>query len=188
MITGPHPDLRLNGGVNPHHVRRFFEDADAEDLTELLHAAYAELGAMGLNYTAVDQDSTTTLTRARGGQCWVVEHDGRLIGSLTMSLPASAGLQELTPQAREPRRAWLNQVAVSPAFRGLGIASDLWLRARQWASAQGATSVGVDTAIPAERLVRLYESWGFAPVGSIHWPGKTYDSVVMTQPLEPESA
>ncbi len=61
VITDPHPHLRLNGGVNPHRVVRRFEDADAEDLTELLHAACAELGAMGLNYTAVDQDPETTM-------------------------------------------------------------------------------------------------------------------------------
>lgn len=105
-----------------------------------------------------------------------------------MSLSPSARLQELTQEAREPVRSWLNQVAVSPAFRGLGIALDLWLRARQSASAQGAISIGVDTAIPAGHLVRLYGSWGFASVGSIHWPGETYDSVVITRPLEQESA
>jgi GNAT superfamily N-acetyltransferase len=143
---------------------------------------------MGLNYTAVDQDSETTLTRARGGQCWVVEQDGRLIGSLTMSMPPSDGLQELTPEARKPGRAWLNQVAVFPAARGLGIASDLWRRGRQWALSQQATSIGVDTAIPAEHLVQLYRAWGFAQVGSIHWEGKTYDSFVMTRLLGPEDA
>ncbi|WP_010202883.1 hypothetical protein [Salinibacterium sp. PAMC 21357] len=57
---------------------REFADADAESGTGVLHAAYAEVGARGLNYTAVDQDSHTTLVRARGGQCWVVERDARI--------------------------------------------------------------------------------------------------------------
>lgn len=167
---------------------RLFRDADALPLTELLHAAYAELGAMGLNYTAVDQDVETTRKRATGGQCWIVEQDGELRGTLTMSLPPSEDLRRLTPVARESGRAWLNQVAVLPSARGLGIAADLWRRGRQWALAQGASSISVDTAVPAEHLVRLYHAWGFVEFGTIHWPGKTYDSVVMTRELSREDA
>lgn len=165
---------------------RLFEAEDAGPLTELLHAAYAELGAMGLNYTAVDQDVETTRARALSGQCWIVELDGLIVGSLTMSLPPAAGLRELTAAARESERAWLNQVAVSPSLRGRGIAADLWRRGRQWAAAQGASSVGVDTAIQAEPLLQLYTSWGFQRVDTVHWPGKTYNSVVMTRPLDAE--
>lgn len=162
---------------------RLFEDRDTDGLTDLLHAAYAELGARGWNYTAVDQDAATTRARARGGQCWVAESDGQLVGTLTMSLPPSTDLFELTMAAREEHRAWLNQVAVSPGARGRGISADLWRRGRAWAASQGASSVGVDTAIPAEHLVALYTAWGFTAVDTIHWPGKTYDSVVMTRHL-----
>jgi GNAT superfamily N-acetyltransferase len=84
--------------------------------------------------------------------------------------------------------AWLNQVAVSPDARRRGIAADLWRRARQWAFSQGTSSVGVDTATPADHLVRLYGSWGFVPFQSIHWPGKTHDSVVMTRRLTREDS
>ena len=174
--------------MDPTLSVRPFEAADAAPLTELLHAAYAELGAMGLNYTAVDQDVETTRERALGGQCWIVEQDGQIVGSLTMSLPPSTGLQELTKAARESERAWLNQVAVSPLLRGHGIAADLWRRGRRWAAAKGASSIGVDTAIPAEHLVQLYSSWGFEQVDTIHWPGKTYDSIVMIRPLDNENA
>jgi hypothetical protein len=40
--------------------------ADAPALARLLHRAYAELGARGLNFTAADQNEQTTLTRASG--------------------------------------------------------------------------------------------------------------------------
>ena len=176
----------LNRDMDSTLSVRPFEEADAALLTELLHDAYAELGAAGLNYTAVDQDVATTRDRALGGQCWVVEQEARIVGTLTMSLPPSAGLQELTAVARGEHRAWLNQVAVAPSLRGLGIAADLWRRGREWAAGQGASSIGVDTAHPATHLVQLYRSWGFAEVDSIHWPGKTYDSVVMLRPLEKE--
>lgn len=162
---------------------RPFDDSDATELTELLHEAYAELGAMGLNFTAIDQSVDTTRKRARGGCCLVAERDGRIIATLTMSLPPSRGLQRLTPEAAVPARAWLNQVAVAPDARGMGIARDLWRRGRGWALGQGATSVGVDTAQPAEHLVGIYTRWGFDHVDTVHWDGKTYDSVVMTRAL-----
>jgi GNAT superfamily N-acetyltransferase len=164
---------------------RLFNDADADELTAVLHAAYAELGAVGLNYTAVDQDVHTTLLRARGGQCWVVERDDEIVGTLTMSMPPSSGLQELTPEAQVAQRAWLNQVAVLPTDQRAGIASELWRLGCEWARAHAATSIGVDTAIPAQHLVRLYRAWGFEQVSTIHWSGKTYDSVVMIRPLGP---
>lgn len=169
---------------------RPFVDDDASALTELLHTAYAPLGSLGLNYTAVDQDEATTLRRAQAGQCWVV-HDGRngrLAATLTMSLPPSADLQDLTAEARAPRRAWLNQVAVHPDSQRSGLASHLWSLALGWADLTGATSVGVDTAVPADHLVRLYTTWGFTHQDVIHWPGKTYDSVVMTRLLHRTAA
>ena len=49
-----------DAGQSSIAVRRFEQD-DAEALTDLLHRAYAELGAMGLNYTAVDQSVAETL-------------------------------------------------------------------------------------------------------------------------------
>lgn len=171
------------GSVLEDLLVRPFTVGDAEELTSLLHRAYAELGAVGLNFTAVDQSVDTTRRRARGGSCLVAQRDGRIIATLTMSLPPSRGLQRLTAQAGVPARAWLNQVAVSPEARGLGIARDLWRRGRAWAVAEGATSVGVDTAEPAVHLVGLYQRWGFEHVDTVHWDGKTYDSVVMTRAL-----
>ncbi len=169
--------------MNADVLFRPYQDADAAPLTELIHAAYAELGAMGLNYTAVDQSVEVTRQRAQDGQCWVAVRDGELIGTATMTFPLSDGLKERTTVAHHPRRAWLNQLAVAPEARGTGLAADLWRLAQEWARESGITSVGLDTAEPATHLVRLYEKWGFARVDTIHWPGKAYDSVVMTLSL-----
>lgn len=162
---------------------RPFRPEDAAPLTGLLHRAYAPLGARGLNYTAVDQDVATTHRRASGGACWVVvDRSDRLVATLTMSLPPEAALRDLTAAAREPGRAWLNQVAVEPDLQGTGLARLLWREGLSWAARAGATSVGVDTAEPAEQLLRLYAGWGFVREDVVQWPGKTYRSVVMVRP------
>jgi GNAT superfamily N-acetyltransferase len=174
--------------VTPPTRLRPFRETDAVALTALLHRAYAELGAAGLNYTAVDQDVRTTRERAAAGRCWVAEQDDRLVGTMTVSLPPSAELRALAPVADRPGTAWLNQLAVSPTIRGQGIARDLWRHGRRWAHAGGVTTIGLDTAAPATHLVRLYGSWGFAHAGTIRWPGKTYESVVMTRSLTGDDA
>lgn len=163
-------------------VRRFVE-ADAAPLTEVLHAAYAELAGMGLNFTAVDQDVATTTRRAMAGACWVAEHGEQLLGTVTLSFPPYAPVLEKWPAAAEPGTAWLNQLAVAPAAQGMGLAGMLFRTALQWARDRGARLVGLDTAAPAIRLVKLYQRWGFVERGTIHWEGKSYDSVVMTMGL-----
>ncbi len=162
---------------------RAFTPADVPQLTSLLHRAYAELGDAGLNFTAVDQDDVTTLRRASGGKTWVVERDGALAAAMTISWPAEAALQELTPVAAAPGMAWLNQLAVDPERRGEGLASRLRDIGYAWCVEQGATHIGLDTALPAEHLVRMYTAWGFGQADTVQWPGKRYRSIVMTREL-----
>ena len=163
---------------------RPFCPADTPALTRLLHAAYAELGAQGLNFTAVDQDEATTLARASKGRCWVMEdRAGRLAATLALSYPPTEALQALSTEARKPRRIWLNQLAVSPACRGQGLAYRLIALALTVAREMGTDSIGLDTALPAKHLLALYRGWGFVACEVIHWPGKTYDSAVMIRPL-----
>lgn len=162
---------------------REFTPADAEALTAVLHRAYREHDDNGLNFTAATQTAATTLSRAQGGGCWVVEESGTIVATVTVSLPPSHALQELTPIAAEPGTGWLNQFAVDPALQGRGIASHLFRWGLDWAKAQGLTQVGIDTAQPATGLVQLYSHWGFEHRDVIHWDGKTYNSVVMVRPV-----
>jgi hypothetical protein len=55
---------------------------------------------MGLNITAVDQRVESTLDRAGGGQCCVVERHSELVATLTVPLPPPRGLIALTAKAR----------------------------------------------------------------------------------------
>jgi GNAT superfamily N-acetyltransferase len=164
--------------MSPVEVREF-RKSDTSALTALLHRAYAELGAAGLNFTAVDQSDATTEYRASAGRCLVAIDGGIPIATLTMSMPASKTLRSMFPAADREDVAWLNQLAVDPARQGTGLASTLWHDGLAWATARGATTIGVDTALPAEHLIRIYEGWGFERTGTVHWEGKTYDSAVL---------
>lgn len=156
---------------------------DVSSITALVHAAYAEHAERGLNFTAADQSDDTTRSRAFGGATWVIEAGGELVATATLSMPPGEGIRELSAAAREEHMAWLNQLAVHPDHRGAGHARLLFDRLIEHAGDSGAHSVGLDTAAPAAELRRLYRRWGFRDRELMHWPGKTYDSVVMVRSL-----
>lgn len=157
-----------------------------EALTALLHRAYAPLGAMGLNYTAVDQSVETTHRRVRGAHCLVAEQGGVIVGTVVVQGPQDAGE---TPDARACawylRRdlAHLHQLGVEPSAQGRGIGNALIEACERWAREQGFRAIALDTAMPAMHLRQRYAALGYAEVGDVQWRGKRYRTVIMVKPL-----
>lgn len=160
-----------------------------DQLTQLLHAAYASLAAQGWNFTAVDQSVAVTRERLAGAQGFVAELDGRLVGTVAVRGPKPAGEAYIAdpppPLYTTPGTAILSQLAVHPDCRGQGLAERLMDTAEAWARAQGFAHMALDTAEPAAALRRRYERRGYTTVGGVQWQGKTYASVLMSKPLQP---
>lgn len=150
------------------------------ELTALLHRAYARLGAMGLNYTAVDQSAGVTAKRIDGGACFVAERGGRVVGTIVVQ-PTYA-TNDCAYFTREGVAA-VHQFGVEPAVQGLGVGRALLATCEAWARERGFRELAMDTAEPAEHLVRLYRSLGYQPVDHVQWPGKVYRSLVLSKPL-----
>jgi N-acetylglutamate synthase-like GNAT family acetyltransferase len=164
-------------------ISRRYRDSDAAALTALLNSSYQELQDRGLNFTAATQDIETTRRRVADGRCWVVEDHGQIAATLTMSVPPADDIRALSDYATQPRTGWLCQVAVAPALRGRAMSQRLFEVACNWARHQDITTVGLDTAAPAEHLAAMYSRWGFERVDTVQFPGKAYASVVMTMAL-----
>lgn len=162
---------------------RRYRSEDAVELTALLNGAYRGLQEMGLNFTAATQDVETTRQRVAEGVCWVVEHDGRVSATMTMSVPPPEDIRSLSEHAHQSDTGWLCQVAVGPELRGRAVAKTLFDVACAWATSHDITRIGLDTAAPAAHLVAMYTRWGFKHVEDVHFPGKSYDSAVMTRNL-----
>lgn len=163
-------------------IRELRPDEPIAPLTALLHRAYARLGAMGLNYTAVAQDDAVTARRARKGTCLVAELDGRLVG--TLALHGRDEASEATWFRRDDVTV-LEQFAVAPDVQGRGVGSALMDEAERRARASGAAFAVGDTAGPAKHLIAMYEARGYAIVDTVQWPGKVYRSVVFAKRLRP---
>jgi len=173
-------------------IRPLHPGDSLEDLTRLLHVAYASLAAQGWNFTAVDQSVAVTRDRLAGAQGFVAELDGRLVGTVAVRGPKPAGEAYIAdpppPLYTTPGTAILPQLAVHPDCRGLGLGERLMDAAEAWAQGQGFAQLALDTAEPAVALRQRYERRGYTTVGGVQWQGKTYASVLMVKTLAPEAA
>ncbi len=162
-----------------------------EALTALLHRAYAPLAQQGLNFQAATQEVETTRRRVAEGQCLVAEHEGEIVGTLTVSGPY--GLEQApwaaqVPWFRERDTAHFHQFAVDPRMQGQGLGRHLVQAGEQWARAHGFKRMALDTAEPARALRALYRRLGYAEVGQVQWPERHYRSVVMLKTLDQSPA
>lgn len=161
-------------------IRPLTPDDSIEVLTDLIHRAYAPLGAMGLNYTAVDQSAEITAQRASRGICFVAIRGREIIGTLVVQPPDP---ESECRYFSRPGVASVRQFAVAPERQGTGVGSNLLAKAESWARDQGYSEVAMDTAEPATHLVELYGRRGYLFVDWVQWPGKTYRSVVLSKSL-----
>ena len=158
-----------------------------QSLTMLLHRAYAPLGAMGLNYTAVDQSVELTRKRCAQGSCFVATDGAQLVGTVTVAGPHDPTRHEWalqTPWLWRPDTAHLNQLAVEPTLQRRGIGRQLVAQCVDWAQRRGYRYLALDTAASAADLRRYYAALGFRDVDEVQWNGKRYRSVISVKPLD----
>jgi predicted N-acetyltransferase YhbS len=169
-------------GADAIPIRRLEPSDSVEDLTALLHRAYAALGAQGWNYTAVDQTIEGTRKRLAEGTCLVaLDGDGRMIGTIMYNPPSVSYAG--SPWLCRPDVAHLGQFGVEPSLQRAGIGARLMAAVEDMARADGAREIALDTAEPAVHLVEWYVRCGYRFIEHAQWRGKRYRSVVMSKAL-----
>lgn len=153
-----------------------------EDLTALLHRAYAPLGKCGLNYTAVDQAPEYTAQKNALGECVVAVRGEVVVGTILIHGPA---LSSDCSWYRRAEVASAHRFAVEPVMQRSGIGLSLLRWAENHAKAKGYAELALDTAEPADHLVKFYKTNGYRFIEYVQWPGRHYRSVVLSKPLAP---
>lgn len=156
-----------------------------QDLTTLLHRAFAGLGRMGLPCACVDQSPQTTARRARLGECFVAVCDGRIVGTLTLHRPQP---RSDCPWYRRQQVASVHQFAVDPAHQGSGCGTALLRFATRWARDRGFQELALDTPAPATHLVQFYQAQGFRLVEQVQFPARPYRSALLSKSIVRHSA
>jgi GNAT superfamily N-acetyltransferase len=166
-------------GIGSIVLRRFDPSRDScEQLTAMLHRAFARLGMMGLNCTCVDQDVAVTIRRAQGGDCFVVVSEAKIIGTMTLYASDSESACE-----HYHRRdvATIRQLAIDPCWQNRGIGKSLLAFGEHWAATRGYAELALDTPYPAAHLVSFYRGQGFRIVDVLRFAGKVYDSAILSK-------
>ncbi|MBC7368705.1 MAG: GNAT family N-acetyltransferase [Undibacterium sp.] len=159
-------------------IREFSSSDDGVALTELLHRAYAVRAAAGLKFTATYQAPEHTLRRISKGRCFVVEDDGKIVGTLCLFFPESDSPVEFY---RDPSTCHFGRYGVEPACKGRGIGRALHDHIVNHAAALGGTRMALDTAAPAADLVAMYGRWGYAEAGRFQRGQVNDESVIMAR-------
>jgi GNAT superfamily N-acetyltransferase len=161
-------------------IRPFRRDDSIEELTSLLHRAYAALARAGLNYTAAEQAPAITRMRVEHGQCFVAVERRELVGTVLVNSAVPNFLGECFGR---PRVASIHQLAVAPRRQSSGIGSLLLLHAESWLKRLGFAEAALDTAQSAPQLIAFFVRRGYRSVSSVQWNGKAYRSVIMSKEL-----
>lgn len=160
-------------------VRRFAGRDSVEELTSLLHRAYADHAAAGRAFFASYQSVEDTASRLGKGECWSAVLGAELVGTVTLAAPHKA--PDGYPAPAGAGSFW--QLAVDPAYRGTGLGQRLLTLAEERITALGATEVVIDTSVEAIELVGWYQRRGYVPVGTWRWDVTNYESVVLLKGL-----
>jgi predicted N-acetyltransferase YhbS len=165
-------------------IRPLAETDSLEELTALLHRAYARLAHMGFRFTATHQSVETTAQRCRDGKCFVAEDaDGKIIGTITYYPCTKNGGCDWY---EKPGVATFGQFAVEPNLQNNGIGNALLDVAEKCAAEENASEIALDTAEGAHHLIDYYKRHGYRHVGYADWQDTNYRSAVLSKYLARE--
>jgi GNAT superfamily N-acetyltransferase len=161
-------------------LRTFGPADDISALTALLHRAYAPLAARGMRYLASHQDDATTLRRISGGECWVAQAAGQLVGTITLR---DAAHTSGCPWYDRPDVASFGQFAVDPDWQRRGVGTLLVQHVERRAREKSVAELALDTAETADDLIAFYTRRGYRFIEHVCWDVVNYRSVVMSKTL-----
>ena len=151
-----------------------------EEITDLLHRAYARLADMGLRFLATYQDSATTAYRLSLGESYLALIEGKIVATISLKAPGTTRGCEFYDRTDI---SVFNQFAVDPALQGSGLGSHILDFVECRARELGAQQIALDTAEGAAHLIEFYRKRGYRQVGTADWEATNYVSVIMSKSL-----
>lgn len=167
-------------GVDKITIRRWQDSDNLDEITALLHRAYARLAGMGLRFLATHQVPDTTKERIEDGECWVALMGEQIVGTITWYGP---GIGDDDFYYDQVGIAHFGQFAVEPEMQGIGLGRRLLELVQNRAKESGATHLALDTSEDAHHLLALYDRWGFKFVQHTQWREVNYRSVILSKEL-----
>ena len=174
------------GIVSPDHTGRnicyryLSASDDVDNITAMLHEAYAPLAEAGMRFHASHQDRNVTQRRMAKGETIVALAGTEIVGIVTL---AEASVTRGTTFYDRPDVASFGQFAVRPAYQGRGIGSRLMALVEQRAAKKGVCELALDTSEGASELIAMYRAKGYRFIEYVQWEVTNYRSMVFAKSL-----
>jgi len=168
---------------SPVSTRRFMTGDSIEDITELLHRAYARQRETGLAPLAGRQDSTCTLDRILNSESYLAfadEAQTQIVGVILFNEHEQAAFPEFFLRAGVAHFAMF---AVDPLAQAAGIGAKLLELCENRALEIGSTHLSLSMAKPDKALLRYYKRRGYVHVQDWQWPYTNYVSLILAKEI-----
>ncbi len=182
-------------GVGAVTLRRLRPTDSIEQLTDLLHRAYAKQVAMGLHALASHQSPEITRRRVSRGECFVASTPDtasptardRILGTIMFQEPSwgsGGGAPSSGPRwFQRPDVCNFSQFAVDPALQGKGLGILLLDLVERRARELNLREIALSTAERDEQLVAFYRRRGYRDIEPFDWGVTNYTSLIMSKSL-----
>ncbi|MCA9271590.1 MAG: GNAT family N-acetyltransferase [Phycisphaerales bacterium] len=169
----------------PVTVRRFLTGDSIEEITHLLHRAYARQKAIGLDPLAGRQDYARTLDRVLNSECFLAfmdhEQDNqRIVGVILLNEHEQVTFPEYFLRDGVAHFAMF---AVDPTLQAIGVGTRLLDTCVRRARELGNTQMALSMAKPDAALLRYYERRGYEQVQEWQWPYTNYVSLILAKDI-----
>ncbi len=163
-------------------VRRLRPSDSMEELTSLLHRAYAEQVAMGLKPLAGRQTVDVTRVRSMSGENYVATlgADGPLVGTILFQEKEGVAIPDWF---QRPEVAHFSLFGVDPDHQGHGIGGLLLNAVEKRSVELGKADVALSMAEPDTRLSDFYSHRGYRFIQHWQWPYTNYRSIILSKSL-----
>lgn len=163
-------------------VRKLRPSDSMEELTSLLHRAYAEQVAMGLKPLAGRQTVDVTRARSMSGENFVATlgEAGPLVGTILFQEREGVAIPEWF---QRPEVAHFSLFGVDPEHQGHGIGGLLLRAVEARAVELGKAEISLSMAEPDTRLSDFYAHRRYRFVQHWQWPYTNYQSAILSKTL-----
>jgi putative acetyltransferase len=143
-----------------HYLIRSWEPRDRQAAALVIQTVLAEYG-LGWEAAGADRDvlEIETFYGDRGGEFWVVEDGGKIVGTAAYY-----------PIDRGDRAVEIRKMYLLPDARGKGLGKYLLQALENAIAVAGYREIWIETASILKEAVALYESHGYQPTTGVETP------------------
>jgi putative acetyltransferase len=136
---------------------RSWEERDRAAAAKIIRSVLAEYG-LGWEPAGADRDvlEIETFYQATGGEFWVIEQDGQLVGT-----------GAYYPILRGENAVEIRKMYFLPEVRGQGLGRFLLQQLETAIATRGFAQIWIETASVLQEAVKLYETSGYQPATGV---------------------